>query len=73
MAYDNNNPDPLYIDTGDLLTPLSMSGTRYSFEHITFAGVPIISYPDDFNPESAREEDALKFFPKNADSMLCFQ
>lgn len=71
MPYNNENPTPLYIETGPVLTPQIISGKRYSFEHIHLSGIPVVSYPDDFDPD--KEEDILKFFPKNADSMICFQ
>lgn len=71
MAYDNNAPTPLYIETGAVLTPQVESGKRYAFEHINFSGIPVVTLPDDFDPK--KDEDVLKFFPKNANNMICFQ
>lgn len=46
MAYDNDNPQPLYISEGsDLLTPIEVSGNRYTFEHISINGIPVMDCP----------------------------
>lgn len=70
MGFDTDL-SPLVIKTGELLEPLEVSGSRYSFQHISLGGLPVAIFPDDFDPN--KEEDYLKFFPENVNEVLCFQ
>lgn len=70
MNYDEDNLHPLYIEAGEVLTPRTISGARYSFEHIQFSGIPVVQYPDGTDLSDINE--VKTFFPKEADSMICF-
>lgn len=71
MTYDNDSPTPLYVTEGNRLTPITVNGTKYSFEHISFENVPIQNYPE--NLKLSNDSDLAKFFPDNSDRVLCFQ
>lgn len=70
MAWDNDNPQPLYVTEGDRLEPEARSGTEYAFRFVEFNGIDFMQYPKGVNPDS--EADLLKFFPANANRVVCF-
>lgn len=74
MAYDNTNPEPLYIsESNDRLTPIEVSGNRYTFEHIPINGIPVMDCPPGITPDGVDENNVALFFPQNTDTAICFQ
>ena len=74
MAYDNTNPEPLYIsESSDRLTPIEVSGNRYTFEHISINGIPVMDCPPGVTPDEVDEDNVASFFPQNTDTAICFQ
>ena len=68
--WDNDDPRPLYVTDGDLLTPENRNGTEYAFQFIDPNNVEFMQFPEGFNPNDVNA--VLSFFPKNASQVICF-
>ncbi len=60
---------PLHIRLGEILTVQDVKGSRYSFEHIPFKGIPVMTFPDDADPDPLKDMTTLQ----NADQMIYFR
>lgn len=68
--FNENNPNPLYLVEGNRLTPETVSGSRYSFQHISMKDVAVLEFPNGFRPDS--EGDLTKFFPNEYNMAIAF-
>lgn len=64
MSNDLINFSPLYVTNGNILSPLTVSGDRYTFQRIRFSEMKVMPFPENGDTD---------WIPENLQQVLCFQ